>query len=77
MTLRSVSYWQALIDWLRAYPGSARHHLEPIPLEARLRDVRAAMDARDTRRAHYAIAAAKRARTAALARELGREFMVQ
>ena len=57
--------------------GSARHHLEPIPLEARLREVRAALDARDTRRAHEAIERAKTARHAGLRQEIDRRGFAQ
>ena len=64
-------------SWLRQWPKSARQSRQPIMLDVALAEVRQAQDARDTRRLHAAIDRAKRERTHALARELGREVFGQ
>jgi hypothetical protein len=69
------SFWPSLIAFIRSWTRGARRD-DPI-MEPYLREVRIAQDIGDTRRVHSAIQQATRARTRALARELGRQVFEQ
>ncbi len=68
--IRNLSFFRELVAFLRGYADWRRTRHNPILLEPALREVRAAVAARDTRRQHAAIDRAKAARNAALRREV-------